>query len=123
MQQVPNRRGGTELLSFDPIEQVVASDQSKTNCSNCPSRQADERRECNHRHTNREDHLKNKVVNLKTEGPAKANDGELDENQPATTREQVTADLTGLALRAVQKRRDAGEQDERRGAKMRNPAR
>src|SRR6516165_7973487 len=123
MQQVPNRRGGTELLSFDPIEQVVASDQSKTNCSNCPSRQVDQRRECNHRRTNPEDHLNDKVIDFKTEGPAKANNGELDENQPATAREQVPANLTGLALHAVQKRRDPGEKDERRGAEMRNPAR
>src|SRR6516225_4632719 len=123
MQQVPNRRGGTELLSFDPIEQVVASDQSKTNCSNCPSRQVHERRERNHRRTNREDHLNDKVIDMKTEGPAKANDGELDENQPAAAREQVPANVTGLALRAVQKRGDAGEKNERRGAKMRNPAR
>src|SRR5215470_17583921 len=121
MQQVPKRCGGTELLSFDPVEQVVTRDQSKTKCGNRPSRQVDQRRECNHRHTNRGDHLNDKVVDIKTEGPAKANDGELDENQPATAREQVPANLTGLALRAVQKRRDAGEKDERRGAKMRNP--
>src|SRR5215813_529215 len=109
MQQIPDRRGGTELLSFDPVEQVVASDQSKTNCGNCPSRQVDERRERNHRRTNREDHLNDKMVKFKTERPAKANDGELDENQPAAAREQVPANLTGIALRAVQKRRDAGE--------------
>src|SRR6266852_4401356 len=64
MQQVPKRRGGTELLSFDPVEQVVASDQSKTNCGNYPSRQVDQRRECNHRRTNREDHLNDKVTGL-----------------------------------------------------------
>src|SRR6516225_1133636 len=123
MQQVPNRRGGTELLSFDPIEQVVASDQSKTKCGNCPSRQVDERRECNHRRANHEDHLNDKVVDPKTEGPTKANNSKLDENQPAAAREQVPANLTGLALRAVQKRGDPGEKDERRGAEMRNPAR
>ena len=44
-------------------------------------------------------------------------------NQPATAREQVPANLTDRALRAVQKHRDAGEKDERRGAEMRNPAR
>src|SRR5437588_11784672 len=123
MQQVPNRRGRTELLSFDPVEQVVASNQSKPNCGNCPSRQVDERRECNHRRANCEDHLHDKVVDYKTEGPTKANDSELDENQPAAAREQVPANLTGLAPRAVQKRRDAGEKDECRGAEMRNPAR
>src|SRR5215469_16852125 len=122
MQQVPNGRGGAQLLGFDPVEQVVASDQSKTKCGNCPSRQVDERRKSNHRRANREDHLNDKVVNFKTEGPAKANDGELDENQPAAAREQIPANLSGLALRAVQKRGDAGEKDERRGAKMRNPA-
>ena len=123
MQQVPNGRGGTLLLSFDPVEQVVACDQSKTNCSNCPSRQMNKRREHNHRRTNYEDHLNDKVIDFKTEGPTKANDAELDENQPATARKQVPANLIGLALRAVQKGRDAGEKDERRGAEMRNPAR
>src|SRR6516164_10507563 len=123
MQQVPNGRGGTYLLSFDPVEQVVACDQSKTNSSNCPSRQMNKHREHDHRRTNYEDHLNDTVIHFKTKGPAKSNDGELDENQPATARKQVSTNIAGLALRAVQKGRDAGEKDERRGAEMRNPAR
>src|SRR6185503_17446096 len=60
----------------------------------CPARQADECCKRDHRRADREDHLNNEVVEFETESPAKTDDGELDQHQPAAAREQVVANLT-----------------------------
>jgi hypothetical protein len=122
MQQIPERRGGAELVGFDAVQHVVACHHDHPDRSDRPPRQVDECREHDHRNADGEDDLKDKMIKMKIKGPAHAHEGHFDKDQPTPAREKVAADLAGLSTRAVEKRGYAGQQYESRRAEMRDPA-
>src|SRR5262245_22736178 len=122
MQQIPDRRGGAELLSFDAVQHVMAYNHSHPDRGDRPTRHVNECREYDHRSADGENDLEDKMVKVKIKRPGDADDGQFDKHQPTAAREKVTADLAGLSAHAIEKRGHARQQYESWCAEMRDPA-
>jgi hypothetical protein len=123
VQDVPDPAGGPEVFRANAVEQIVPADHDQSDAGDRPPRQIDEAAQHHHRGSNRPDHLAHEEIQIETERPGQANDGEFDEDEPEAAREQEPAHLAGSATpRPVEIRRNAGEKDEQRRAVMRDPA-
>ena len=63
------------------------------------------------------------MIKTEAEGPSNTNKGKLDQHQPTAARKQIAADFASGTARAVEKRGNAGEEDETRSTEMGDPAR
>ena len=112
-----------------PSKSVMARDHRQPDQGDRSAGQMNNRRQRDHRHADRENHLGDKVTEMDVEAPAEPHDRELDQDQPEAARDEETADVGGAVrvvvttLRAVQKCGNAGQEDESRRAEMRHPAR
>src|SRR5215475_2522311 len=121
MQQIPDRRGGAELLSFDAVQHVMACNHNHPDRGDRPTRHVNECREYDHRSADGENDLEDEMVKVKIKRPGDADDGHFDKHQPTAAREKVTADLAGLSAHAIEKRGHARQQYESWCAEMRDP--
>src|SRR5262249_21178701 len=115
VQEMPKRRGSAELLGLDTVESIVAGDHRQPDCRDGPARQMDECRKRDHRHADCENHLGDKIVEMKVEAPAKPHDRELDQHQPDAASGEKAADVAGAtSLSAVQISGNSSQEDESR---------
>src|SRR5262249_20685411 len=87
-----------------------------------PAGQIDKSREQHHRGADRPDDLRDHEVEMEVEAPANAYQRELEQDEPEPAAGEKTADVAdAAAARAIEKGGYAGQKDERRCAKMRDP--
>src|SRR5262249_11289453 len=102
VQEIPHRRGSAELHGRDPIEHVVTADHDDASRSDCPARQMNERRECDHRRADGKNHSKEEMIEMDAETPRESHDREFKQHQPEPAREKKAVDLACIAaLRAI----------------------
>src|SRR5262245_18915804 len=122
MQDVPEPGIWAQALGTDPVEKVVTGDHDQRDRRDRPARQPDQGCERNHRGADHKNDAHSKAEKIELEPPAELDESEVDENEPQPAREEKTARLGDPSAPPVEERRESGEEDKGRRAKMCDPS-
>ena len=119
MQNRPRHIHCRILAEVQGIQQVMPGNDYQSQRHQRPARQDDKDRQRHHAQANRPDDLQIDRGRRKLEGPGEIHQGELQHNKKQAALEQEPGNPGLVMPLAIQKRRQAGEENEQRRAEMR----
>ena len=126
MENPPQPPKVAELSGRDTVRQVVRRDHADAHREQHDVRQVHQRGQRHHAHAQRPEHEQDERRAAHVEEKPRANDGELEDDEPETAREQEPGEPWPERSRRpgwpwAQERAGAGEKHERRRAEVRHP--
>ena len=124
VEQIPQRRPGTEAGRRQRVEQVVEEDHGEAGRDDRLARQVDESRQHDHRQPERhQDDEQQGILAAEAEVQREAHHSELEQHEPQAARRQVPGQAGHRSAAAQPLRRgDAGQEHEARRTDMGDPA-